>query len=84
MIRNKAAAIVARMTLAEKTDLCSGADVWRLPAVTRLALPSIMLTDGPHGVRKAAPGTHSGLSRNLPATCFPTASALATPANRET
>ena len=77
MIRNKAAAIVARMTLAEKTDLCSGADVWRLPAVTRLALPSIMLTDGPHGVRKAAPGTHSGLSRNLPATCFPTASALA-------
>ena len=77
MIRKKAAAIVARMTLAEKTDLCSGADVWRLPAVTRLALPSIMLTDGPHGLRKAAPGTHSGLSRNLPATCFPTASALA-------
>ena len=73
----KAAAIVARMTLAEKADLCSGADVWRVPAITRLALPSITLTDGPHGVRKAAPGTHSGLARNLPATCFPTASALA-------
>lgn len=77
MIREKAAAIVARMTLAEKTDLCSGANVWSLPAVSRLALPSIMLTDGPHGLRKAAPGTHSGLARNLPATCFPTASALA-------
>ena len=77
MIRKKAAAIVAKMTLAEKTELCSGADVWSLPAITRLALPSIMLTDGPHGLRKAAPGTHSGLSRNLPATCFPTASALA-------
>lgn len=77
MTRTKAAAIVARMTLAEKANLCSGADVWHLPAVTRLALPSIMLTDGPHGVRKAAPGTHSGLARNLPATCFPTASALA-------
>ena len=77
MIRKKVAAIVARMTLAEKTDLCSGADVWSLPAITRLALPSIMLTDGPHGLRKAAPGTHSGLTRNLPATCFPTASALA-------
>lgn len=77
MTRAKAAAIVARMTLAEKADLCSGADVWNLPAVTRLALPSIMLTDGPHGLRKAAPGTHSGLARNLPATCFPTASALA-------
>ena len=77
MIRKKVAAIVARMTLAEKADLCSGTDVWSLPAITRLALPSIMLTDGPHGLRKAAPGTHSGLSRNLPATCFPTASALA-------
>lgn len=77
MTRKKTAAIVARMTLAEKADLCSGADVWSLPAITRLALPSIMLTDGPHGLRKAAPGTHSGLTRNLPATCFPTASALA-------
>ena len=77
MIRKQAAAVVARMTLAEKADLCSGVDVWSLPAISRLALPSIMLTDGPHGLRKAAPGTHSGLSRNLPATCFPTASALA-------
>ncbi len=77
MTWKKAAAIVARMTLTEKADLCSGADVWSLPAINRLALPSIMLTDGPHGLRKAAPGTHSGLSRNLPATCFPTASALA-------
>ena len=77
MTREKAAALVAEMTLAEKADLCSGAGVWRLPAVPRLGLPSITLTDGPHGVRKAAPGTHSGLARNLPATCFPTASALA-------
>ena len=77
MTRVSAAAIVARMALAEKAELCSGADVWRLPAIARLALPSITLTDGPHGVRKAAPGTHSGLARNLPATCFPTASALA-------
>ena len=77
MTRVSAKAIVARMALSEKAELCSGADVWRLPAIARLALPSITLTDGPHGVRKAAPGTHSGLARNLPATCFPTASALA-------
>ena len=77
MTREKAAAIVARMTLAEKADLCSGADVWRVPAIARLGLPSIMLTDGPQGLRKAADRTHSGLERNLPATCFPTASALA-------
>ncbi len=77
MTRMKTEAIVARMTLEEKANLCSGADVWRLRAIDRLGLPSIMLTDGPHGVRKAATGTHSGLARNLPATCFPTASALA-------
>ena len=78
MMREEAAALVARMTLAEKADFCSGADVWHLPANTRLGLPAIMLTDGPHGVRKqAADEDHPGLDGNVPATCFPTASALA-------
>ena len=77
MTHERAAAIVAKMTLAEKADWCSGASVWRLPTIPRLGLPSIMLTDGPHGLRKAADRTHSGLAVNLPATCFPTASALA-------
>ena len=77
MTHERAAVIVAKMTLAEKADWCSGASVWRLPAIPRLGLPSIMLTDGPHGLRKAADRTHSGLERNLPATCFPTASAIA-------
>ena len=77
MTHERAAVIVAKMTLAEKADWCSGASVWRLPAIPRLGLPSIMLTDGPHGLRKAAERNHSGLSVNLPATCFPTASALA-------
>ena len=72
------AEIVAKMSLAEKADFCSGADVWRLPANERLGLPAIMLTDGPHGLRKqAADKDHPGLSGNMPATCFPTASALA-------
>ena len=77
MTPEEVSAIVARMTLEEKAGLCSGAGVWRLRAIDRLGLPSIILTDGPHGVRKAEAGTHSGLARNLPATCFPTASALA-------
>ncbi len=77
MTHERAAAIVAKMTLAEKADWCSGAGVWRLRAIARLGLPSIMLSDGPHGLRKAAERNHSGLSVNLPATCFPTASALA-------
>ena len=78
MTRKDAATLVAAMTLAEKADFCSGADLWRLPANKRLGLPAIMLTDGPHGLRKqAADKDHPGLTGNLPATCFPTASALA-------
>ncbi|MCY3622489.1 MAG: glycoside hydrolase family 3 C-terminal domain-containing protein [Gammaproteobacteria bacterium] len=78
MTREEAATLVAKMTLAEKADFCSGADVWRLPANKRLGLPAIMLTDGPHGLRKQATDTDDpGLDGNVPATCFPTASALA-------
>ena len=74
----QAVAIVARMTLDEKAEFLSGADVWRLPANDRLGLPSVVLTDGPHGVRKqASEADHPGLTGNLPATCFPTGSALA-------
>ena len=76
--REEAAALVARMSLAEKADFCSGADFWNLPANERLGLPAIMLTDGPHGLRKqAGEGDTAGLGRSVPATCFPTAAALA-------
>ncbi|MCD4673902.1 MAG: glycoside hydrolase family 3 C-terminal domain-containing protein, partial [Anaerolineaceae bacterium] len=49
-----------------------------LKGIERLGIPSIMVTDGPHGLRKQAGGSdHIGLSDSVPATCFPTASALA-------
>lgn len=67
--------IVARMTLAEKADYCSGADMWNLPANERLGLAAIMLTDGPHGLRKQK--ADGGFGQSVPATCFPTAAALA-------
>lgn len=73
-----------QLSLAEKADLCSGADFWHLPAVQRLDLPSIMVTDGPHGLRKQAADTDQiGLNESVPATCFPTASGLAASWNRE-
>lgn len=76
--REEAAALVARMSLAEKADYCSGADFWTLPPNERLGLPAIMLTDGPHGLRKQAEaGGPASISRSVPATCFPTAAALA-------
>ena len=75
---NQATSIVAQMTLEEKAAFCSGKNFWFLEACERLDLPSVMLTDGPHGLRKqAGAGDHMGLNASVPATCFPTASALA-------
>jgi beta-glucosidase len=55
--------------------LTSGADFWRTKSAP--GVPSILLTDGPHGVRKqAGAGDHVGLHDSVPATCFPPAVAL--------
>ena len=75
---NKATAIIAGMSLEEKAAFCSGKNFWHLEACERLGLASIMVTDGPHGLRKQVRDPdHVGLHASLPATCFPTASALA-------
>ena len=73
-----AEALVAQMTLAEKADFCSGQDFWHLAELPRLGIDKIMVTDGPHGLRKQAEqADHLGAHRSVAATCFPTASALA-------
>ncbi|MBC8504426.1 MAG: glycoside hydrolase family 3 C-terminal domain-containing protein [Anaerolineales bacterium] len=72
------------MTLEEKASLSSGLNFWYLKGIKRLGIPSIMVTDGPHGLRKqAGDADHIGLSKSVPATCFPTASALAATWNRD-
>ncbi|MCD6322779.1 MAG: glycoside hydrolase family 3 C-terminal domain-containing protein, partial [Clostridiales bacterium] len=66
--------ILNQLTLEEKAGLCSGNDFWNLKSVERLGLPKIMMTDGPHGLRKQEGDTdHIGLSMSVPTTCFPTA-----------
>ena len=66
------------MTLQEKASLLSGANFWNTKPVKRLNIPSITLTDGPHGLRKqAGAADHLGLGESVKATCFPTAAALA-------
>ena len=65
------------MTLEEKASLMSGADFWRTKAVERLGIPSAMMSDGPHGLRKVVTEAKTPDGNSVPATCFPTASALA-------
>ncbi|MCB9423423.1 MAG: glycoside hydrolase family 3 C-terminal domain-containing protein [Ardenticatenaceae bacterium] len=64
------------MTLEEKAALCIGASAWSTTPVERLGVPEMIVSDGPHGVRRV-PNIHEMASESLPATCFPTASCLA-------
>lgn len=80
--------VLAGLTLEEKASLLSGQDFWTTQPVTRdgaagnaaasaAAVPSVMVTDGPHGLRKQADSPdHLGLGSSVPATCFPTAVTL--------
>lgn len=69
-------AIIAQMTLEEKAALCTGASAWTTTPIERLGVPEMIVSDGPHGVRRV-PDVHSMGAPSLPATCFPTASCLA-------
>lgn len=76
--------LVKQMTLEEKAGLCSGHDFWHLKSVERLGLNRIMVTDGPHGLRKQAEDAdHLGINNSIPATCFPTACTTACSFDRE-
>jgi beta-glucosidase len=66
------------LTLEEKASLCSGKDFWSTKAVERLGIPSWVMTDGPHGLRKQkVVGGSVNLHESVPATCFPTGTGLA-------
>jgi beta-glucosidase len=70
-------AVLAELTLEEKASLCLGSDFWHTAAVERLGIAKIMVSDGPHGLRaQLDEADHVGLAGSVPATCFPTASAL--------
>ncbi len=74
----KHADIIKQMTLEEKCYLFSGKDFWQTRSVERLGVPNMTLSDGPHGIRKqAGEGDQLGLNPSLPATCYPTAAAVA-------
>lgn len=76
--RKRAKELVALMTTEEKVGLMSGLDTWHTKSVERLGLPSIMFSDGPHGLRKQLDrGDNLGIGESIPAVCFPAAVTMA-------
>lgn len=75
---------ISSMTLEEKIAFCTGADFWHTKAMPQYEVPSIMMSDGPHGVRcQAGEADMIGVNESLPATCFPTAVTAGATWNRE-
>ena len=71
-------AYIEKMSLEEKAAMLQGWSEWTSFENPRLQIPSMFMSDGPHGLRKqAGEGDHLGLNASLPATCFPTAAGMA-------
>ena len=84
MTREEIRNLISQMTLEEKAGMCSGADFWHLKGVDRLGILSVMVTDGPHGLRKQAEGgDHLGINESEKAVCFPAGCATAASFDRE-
>lgn len=70
--------VISKLTLEEKAALLQGKTTWQTYPIERLGVPSMFLSDGPHGLRKqAGAGDHLGLNASIPATCYPTAATMA-------
>ncbi len=77
--------LVSKMTLEEKASLCSGKDFWHTKGIERLGIPSVMVSDGPHGLRKQEDAAdHLGVNESIKAVCFPAGCAIAASFSRDT
>lgn len=76
--------LVSKMTLEEKASMCSGGDFWHTKSVERLGIPNVMVSDGPHGLRKQdLKADHLGVNISIKAVCFPSACATACSFDKE-
>ena len=76
--------VISQMTLEEKVGLCSGYNFWYTKSIERLGVEGIMVSDGPHGLRKQSTGgDHLGVNGSVEAVCFPTSSAIAASFDRD-
>lgn len=69
--------VLQQMTVEEKAALVSGTDFMYTNPIPRLSVPSLRMSDGPHGLRIQKEGGDNGISESEPATSFPTAAATA-------
>jgi len=71
--------IIQQMSLEEKALMMSGKNTWQTQDYPQYGIPSMMMSDGPHGMRTQPPeaGDHLGINASMPATCFPTAATIA-------
>jgi beta-glucosidase len=78
MDKEKIKEIIGQLTLKEKAGLCSGASFWHTKAIERVGVPAMMVSDGPHGLRKQASKSDMlGINKSIVATCFPTGVGIA-------
>ena len=75
--------IIRQLSIEEKAALVSGTDFMYTNPVPRLNIPSLCMSDGPHGLRKQIGEGDNGVSQSEPATAFPTAAATASSWNPE-
>jgi len=76
--------LISEMTIEEKASLCSGSDFWHTAPIERLNIPKMMVSDGPHGLRKQElVGDHLGFNNSIKAVCFPTGCTIAASFDRQ-
>lgn len=76
--------VISQMSLRDKIAFCTGADFWQTKQMEQYGIPSMMMADGPHGLRCQKEETDMvGVNKSLPATCFPAAVTAGATWNRE-